>query len=107
MAMRAAVLERDRRAVFQAVEDNGLAENRAAEGTPGDLAVIGGDVPVVSEEHRSLLRSTAAHSLDQAADVRERGDAHDHASTVRRWAEGGNARCALAGPYYTLRNAAP
>jgi len=64
MPMRAAILERDRRAVFQAVENDGLAENDAAERMPRDLAVIGCDIPVVSEEHGAAsLRPAACMSL--------------------------------------------
>src|SRR5262249_55711511 len=60
MAVRAAILERDRRAVFEPIEHDGLAENDAPEWTPSDLVVIGRDVPVVSEEHGLSSRSIAA-----------------------------------------------
>src|SRR5207247_2708354 len=50
--VRAAILERDCRAVLQPTEDNGLTQNDAPERIAPDLAVIGRDVPIVSEEHR-------------------------------------------------------
>src|SRR5262249_37857255 len=57
MAVRAAVLERDRRAVLQPVEHDRLPENGAAERLSPDLAIVGGDVPIILEEHGAFLRA--------------------------------------------------
>ena len=51
VAVGATVLERDRSAVLQPVEDDRLAQDDAAEGAPADLVIVGGDVPVISQEH--------------------------------------------------------
>ena len=61
MTMRAPVLERDRRAVLEAIEHDRLAENDPAERLALDLGVGGGNVPVVPEEHG--LSSSAPRRL--------------------------------------------
>ena len=61
MTVRAPVLERDRRAVLEAIEHDRLAENDPAERLALDLGVGGGDVPVVPEEHG--LSSSAPRRL--------------------------------------------
>ena len=65
MTVRAAILERHRRAVFEPIEDDGFAQNDAAERSPSDLVVVGRDVPVVSEEHGLCSRSIAAELRDE------------------------------------------
>src|SRR5215831_1725620 len=65
MPVRAAILERDRRAVFEPIEHDGLAQNDAAERAPSDLVVIGRDVPIVCEEHGLSSRSIAAELRDE------------------------------------------
>src|SRR5262249_24120516 len=57
MAVRAAVLERDRRAVLQPVEHDRLPENGAAERLSPDLAIVGGELPIILEEHGAFLRA--------------------------------------------------
>ena len=55
MAVRAAVLERHRRAVLAASEHQRLAEDHAAERLALHIFLGGGDIPVVSEKHGVLL----------------------------------------------------
>jgi hypothetical protein len=51
VAVRAAVFERDRRAVLEPIKHDRLAQDHAAKGLARDLVVLRGDVPIIPEEH--------------------------------------------------------
>ena len=51
VAVGAAILERDRRAVLEPIEHDRLAQDDAAERAPRDLVIVGRDVPAIPEEH--------------------------------------------------------
>ena len=51
VTMGAAILERDRRSVLDAVEHDRLAEDDAAQRFSADLVVGSRDVPVIFQEH--------------------------------------------------------
>ena len=59
VAVGATILERDRSAVLQPIEDHRLAQNDAAAAAPADLVIVGRDVPVVPEEHGGFLHPCA------------------------------------------------
>ncbi len=54
MAVRTAVLERDRTAVLGAKQNDRLAENHAAERRAADFICCRGDVPKIPQEHGLL-----------------------------------------------------
>ena len=58
VAMAAAILERDRRAVLLAVKDDRLAEDHPGQRLAADLAVPGRDIPGIAQEHECRPRST-------------------------------------------------